>query len=399
MPDSPLNTDLKSPKANRRKFLKIIGGGVIIAAAGSGAYLSTRTPHRALAPWNETLATGSDEDPRRVALSYAILAPNPHNRQPWLVDLVGDDVVELYCDLDRRLPHTDPYDRQITIGLGCFLELLEIAATQTGYRTEITNFPHGEGFPRLDERPVARIRFVKDSSAKADPLFAHVFDRRSNKDAFDMAKPVKAADAKAISSVGKHQTLGGMVMEQDRIEILRSLTWNAMDLELRTYRTAKESVDLMRVGKAEIEANPDGIDLGGPLFETLSLAGMFDPEGMLDPNSSMFHQSVAVLKPAMDTAMGYVFIKTEGNSRKAQIAAGRDYVRMNLKATELGIAYHPMSQALQEFEEMKPFYDEIRNELGVSASQTLQMFARIGYGAEISPSPRWPYETRIRKDA
>lgn len=384
---------------NRRNFLKVIGGGVIVAATAAGGFLATRTPHRALAPWEEALALSDEVDPRRIALSHAILAPNPHNRQPWLVDLVGEDTVVLYCDLDRRLPHTDPYDRQITIGLGCFIEVLEVAANAAGYRTEIVAFPDGENFPRLDNRPVARIRFVADIAVKADPLFNQIFLRRSNKDELDVTLPVAETDIASIVSAAKHKTTGGMVSDTAQTERMRKLTWDAMDTELRTYLPAKESVDLMRVGKAEIEANPDGIDLGGPFLESLSLIGQLDPEAMLDQNSAMFSQSVDVLKPSMVTAMGYVYVKTNGNARKDQIAAGRDYVRLNLKATELGIAMRPVSQALQEYKEVEPHYLGVRKELGIAASETLQMLALVGYGTKPDPSPRWRYETRIRKGA
>ena len=47
------------------------------------------------------------------------------------------------------------------------------------------------------------------------------------------------------------------------VERIKSLTWEAWMVEVTTYRTMKESVDLFRKGKLEIEANPDGIDLGG----------------------------------------------------------------------------------------------------------------------------------------
>ena len=50
-------------------------------------------------------------EPRKRALSYAILAPNPHNRQPWLVDLSQQDLIVLHIDSDKMLPHTDPFNR------------------------------------------------------------------------------------------------------------------------------------------------------------------------------------------------------------------------------------------------------------------------------------------------
>ncbi|MEM9280098.1 MAG: nitroreductase family protein, partial [Pseudomonadota bacterium] len=323
------------------------------------------------------------------------LAPNPHNRQPWLVDLVGKDEIVLYCELDRRLPETDPFDRQITIGLGCFLELANITAREIGMEAKIELFPDGEAFPRLDQGPVARILLKEQETAK-DALFSEVFERRSNKEPFDTGKVVSKENADLILTAARQSVSAGHVLAEDRINRLREITWAAMDNEMRTYRTAKESIDLMRIGKAEIEANPDGIDLGGAFMEILAATGQLTREGMLAFDSTMFEQSQAAIRPPIDTAMGYVFVKTDGNSRADQIEAGRSYVRMNLKATELGIAMHPLSQALQEFEEVSKQHAEIKNELGVTASQTLQMFARIGYADKPDPSPRWAYETRIR---
>ena len=133
-----MSIDNENPKAiTRRGILKVIGGGVIVAAVGAGAFIGTRDPAVAREPWQN--AGQKENDPRRKALSYAILAPNPHNRQPWLIDLVGNDEIVLYCDKDRHLPVTDPFDRQITIGLGAFIETLVIAASNDGYRADVTD--------------------------------------------------------------------------------------------------------------------------------------------------------------------------------------------------------------------------------------------------------------------
>ena len=50
-------------------------------------------------------AAGGYSDLRKRALSYAILAPNPHNRQPWPVDLSEKYTVVLYRDIERDLTY------------------------------------------------------------------------------------------------------------------------------------------------------------------------------------------------------------------------------------------------------------------------------------------------------
>ncbi len=127
----------------RRKFLTSLGGSVVLAIAGAGAFISARTPTRALSPWS---AAGGYDDPGMQALSYATLAPNPHNRQLRGVDLSKPDEVTILRDKTRNLPETDPCDRQWTIGMGCFLEQLAIAASATTH--QVTYGPETPFTPR-----------------------------------------------------------------------------------------------------------------------------------------------------------------------------------------------------------------------------------------------------------
>jgi len=378
----------------RRGILKVIGGGVILAAVGAGGFLATRDPAVVREPWQNT---GQNEtDPRRKVLSFAILAPNPHNRQPWLVDLVGDDEIVLYCDKDRHLPETDPYDRQITIGLGCFIETLVIAASNDGYRADVEAFPEGDAMPFLDERPVARIRLSKDATVKADPLFAQILSRRSNKEAYSNDRELPDEAFISLDRIGKHTGGVGLSSEAETMKRLRQIALDAMRVEYGTAAALGESIDLMRIGKSEIIANPDGIDLGGPFMETLSLLGQLDRKTMRDPSSYAWKTGLDMVLAPMKTGSAFGWLFTKGNARTDQINAGRDYVRFNLKATEFGIDIHPMSQALQEYPEMKKSFEAISEELDVAPPYRLQMFVRLGYGEEVKPSPRWPLAARLR---
>ena len=378
-------------KISRRKTLAVLGGGCV-AAAGAGWALG-RPPAKALAPWG---AAGRYADPRMRALSWAILAPNPHNRQPWMVDLSVPDQVALYVDTGRLLPHTDPFSRQIVIGLGCFLEVMRMAALEDGIAVETVLFPEGSDTARLDARPVAVCTFAP-STYGPDPLFAQVPHRRTLKEPYDVTRTVSADTLRTLLDSARHGTqIAGSVAEESIAE-LRQISHDALVIEIETERTYRESVDLFRIGRREVNANPDGIDFSGPMFEALHLAGLFNRDVAMDRNSSGYRQGLAAVLENADTAMGHVWQLTETNTRADQIAAGRDWVRLNLAATELGLGLQPLSQALQEYPEMAGLYADIHDRLAPEGG-TVQMFARIGYGPEVGVSPRWPVESK-RLDA
>jgi hypothetical protein len=376
---------------SRRKTLALVGGGVILAATGATAYTVTRQPRTALTPWQNA---GGYDEARRKALSFALLAPNPHNRQPWLVDLVGDDEVVLYADTQRLLPQTDPYGRQITIGLGGFLELMRMAAAQDGYRVELALFPEGENPAALDDRPIARAIFRADPAVHPDPLFANALARRSLKEPYDTARPVAPdlLEVLAASAVSGSR-FGGSIQPED-IGRFRALTREALRIEIETPRTYQESVDVFRIGHREVDANPDGIDFTGPLFETLRLFGLFSRQVALDTSSSAYKAGIDAVFANADTAMGHVWLVTSTNTRRDQINAGADWLRVNLAATGNGLGTQPLSQALQEYPEMAGLYSEVHDRLAPKGG-TVQMLARIGYGPLVSPSPRWPLEAKI----
>lgn len=380
----------------RRGFLKLAGGGVILAAGGAALFAATRSPGKALAPW-ATAGGAAYADPRMNALSYAILAPNPHNRQPWLVSLEGENTAVLRFDTERQLPHTDPFDRQLTIGLGCFLELMVMAAQANGYAVTLDLFPDGSSETGLDERIVARARFRADPSLAPDPLWPYVLARRSNKEPFDTARAVSATDLDALLASTKHGTRLGGSVAPDEIGFWRELSAQALRIEIETPRTYKESVELFRIGKAEINENPDGIDFSGPMFESLRLAGLFDRNVALDTGSVAYSQGIEAVMDNCRSAMGHIWMTTAANTRMDQIAAGRDWLRANLAVTRAGLGVQPLSQALQEYPEMAELYHRIHNRLAPDGG-TVQMLARIGYGPDIPVSPRWPIEAKMVTD-
>jgi len=364
-----------------------VGATTLALVGGAGVWRVARRPETALQPW--VLDPKAPADVRLDAFRHAILAPNPHNRQPWLIHLEGDDSATLSCDLARRLPDTDPFDRQITIGFGTFIELARIAAAERGVRLEIEPFPEGEPMPRLDARPIARLRFVKDTAIANDPLFASIVKRRTNRVAYDPARALLGGLAARIAE-------GPYSIDGKLIAAVRATTVAAMTIEITTPRTFAESVDLMRIGAKEVDGNPDGLVLVGPMMEALNLVGMLDRAALANPSTIAFKTGLEMQQKICGSIPALLWIATPTNSRLDQLEAGRLYVRANLRATAFGVAMHPLSQSLQEYPEMTAKFAEIHKVLGVKQGERLQMLARMGYAPPADPSPRWPLKMHYR---
>ena len=394
---------------DRRNFIRLVGGGVIgVATTGPLVGCSADYPARSVAAWAGPTA---EADVRRWALGHAILAPNSHNRQPWKVDLGTPDAITLYVDRERLLPETDPWFRQIVVSQGTFLELLVMALRERGIEPTVEVFPEGDFAPReIDDRPVARLGCKAGAPpATRDPLFAQILRRHTAKVDYDTERPVAAAALQALASVLPADTgfgvRAGGTVEPARRAALRQLCWDAARVELLTPRTVMESIRLTRVGPAEISANPDGITLNAPMVRAIDALGLFDRRQPPLEGSSAYKTMMARFEGHSRTAMGFTWLSTAtasnaaaGKTRSAEVAAGRAFVRQQLKATELGLQMHPMSQAPQEFAEMKAHHERL-HALTVgkpAADETVQMLCRIGYCAAQPHTPRRGLDAIIR---
>jgi hypothetical protein len=117
--------------------------------------------------------------------------------------------------------------------------------------------------------------------------------------------------------------------------------------------------------------------------------GVFDPLQVPVRGAASFDR-VMDRWSDMETGAGFLWIASQGNARGQQLASGRAYARAHLQATALGLDMHPLSQALQEFAEMRRPYEEVHRVLGFAPeTTTVQMLARVGYGkAPAQPAPR-----------
>jgi nitroreductase len=373
---------------SRRKFILIAGSSAIIMAAGKTAIDLDEMPSTAIAAWSGSKST--EPDLRKRLLSYAILAPNPHNMQPWIVDLRQPGQIDLYCDRTRLIPKTDPFSRQILIGHGAFLELLDLAASAAGHRTEITLFPKGEFGDRIDDRPIASIRLIPDASRKPDPLFQQILHRRSAKVPYDTTKSLSPDRCQDLATAYTDRDCQlTIATDRSRVLGLQGIVQSAMEIEQRTPHVYQESIDVMRIGAKEVEQYRNGISLTGAPIGWGRLLGMISREKLASQTSDAFKSGVVMSREWAVSTPAFAWMSTTNNRRTTQLAVGRAYARLNLKATALGVAIHPMSQVLQEYVEMQALQRGLFAMLDIPSGQTVQMLVRLGYTTrQIAPSPR-----------
>ena len=381
----------------RRQFMRVAGGGVVLAASASAAGCSSRMPPEAIAAWQ---GPGNEPDLRRWILGYAILAPHSHNLQSWVVDLREPGEIVLRCDLERLLPQTDPYSRQIMMSHGTFLELLDIAARERGQRAEITLFPEGAFGPdKLDARPVARIRLSPDAALAKDPLFAQILKRHTNRGLYDAARPVPAAAWQAMADAVRPYPLrfGHLGAEQpSMLQQQRAVAAEAWRIELVTPRTIMESYKVLRVGAAEVARHRDGLSLMDPSVVWLNRLGLFDRSQAPGPDDFATTSQIKDFAKKLDSTPGFLWMVSEGNDRVTQVNAGRAYARVQLAATAQGVVMQPLQQALQEYPEQAQPHAEIRRLLGADTpAQTVQMWARVGFAPPVEPAPRRGIDAHI----
>ncbi|MFK7966666.1 MAG: twin-arginine translocation pathway signal protein [Burkholderiaceae bacterium] len=395
---------MKKKTLPRRRFLSLTGGGIVLAATGATAGCAQNPfsmPADAISAWrepSESLSLG------HWVLSHALLAPNPHNRQPWRVSLPGEHEIHLSLDPDRLLPHTDPFGRQILIGTGAFIELLSMAAAQRGYQAQVTLFPKGafeatRKTADFDDRPVAHIRLVEDQTVQANPLFAYVFDRHTERGMYDRSRAIPAQMSDGLNTITSEPSVtGGIAHRSGQQEALTRRVFDiakqAWAIELKTPHTMMESVELLRVGAGEISEYRDGISITDPMLVMIDKLGLFDRATPPDPDGSVVAGQIDEFNEAIDSTPGIFWLNTRDNSRVSQIAAGRAYMHAQLLATSLGLVMQPISQALQEYPEMAKPFDSVQKSLKADpqTGPTVQMMCRIGYLAastqSTGPSPR-----------
>jgi len=384
----------------RRDFIKIMGvtSSVILVPsilnASDDKYMDKYCDNNILNNWDGHNL--NEQDIRIKVLSYAILAPNPHNKQSWLVDLKSNDTIELYVDQSRLLPHSDPFHRQIHIGQGTFLENLSISASHFGYKAVISYFPQGEyNNIIVENKAIASITLQKDSSIKEDKLFNSILNRHSNKREYENKTVPLDNIIELKTKLNNLYNDDYSLQFHDKEEIVsnfRKIARDAMKIESQNVKANLETIEMFRFNEKEVEKYKDGFSLaqsGKSSIARFFIENLFlSREKALKDPVSFGKSAIEMTQNQVDSTKTFGILTTKGNSRLNQVKIGRVYARLNLLVNSMGLVMHPISQILQEYPDMKQLQKDFLSVTNTKKDETIQMFFRLGYADETTHSPR-----------
>lgn len=375
-------------KKSRRNVLRILAGSGVLLLCGAGG-CSTREKAVSV-PQN----IPQNNDPRYRWLTAAARAPSSHNMQPWMVGLPsGKHDILLYLRPQSMLPHSDPQNRQAIISLGGFLELLIMAAQSEGYQEEILLVPERTN----KNSPVVHVKFrLTEAQPTPDGLLPFVSQRATCRGPFDPLRQLTETQLNILlvegNTYGIHANGSNHSKMVSQISDLATRAWMK---ELEQQDIMREMLSVTRVGRKEIAHYRDGVAVQGFLPELAATLGMFPRDRIPAPDSTVMKSMREMGKQQAMTSVAWMWLVSTNNSLAQQIAAGRAFVRLHLRASQLGIALQPMSQLLEEFPSVASYRSDLYDNLDIPDGATVQMLVRLGFvppGSSDSPSLRRPID-------
>jgi hypothetical protein len=347
---------------------------------------------RYLEPWDKSYA-GRFEDPRLKLAAAGLLAANGHNMQPWLIKLDEDDpmVFYLYADGSRMTNEVDPYARQFMVTQGTFLAYVEVAGAEAGYGVDIDLFPDGEydegNLARsIAEKPVARITLAI-SEPLHTPLYDAIFLPDTNRGPY---KADKLSDGQLDAFRTLPMDIGLMLRICQDAEGLIKIGDYAMrgaETEANADRVMRETADIFRPNEFEKNRYRSGFSVEGQgASGTMKhvMQGLLTLFPGLNEGSSATANFINSTRTSIENTPAYVMILSAGNSRRLQVESGMLYSRIVLAANANRLAVQPLSQALEEYPEMKEVYEGIHRDYA-PGGETIQMLVRIGVPEKEAP--------------
>jgi nitroreductase len=329
-------------------------------------------------------------------VAAATLAPSPHNAQAWLFRLAPNRI-DLFADRSRGTGATDPFKREMYIGLGAALENLLRAAQANGYATTVTLMPDDR-----ESAHAARIELAR-STPRVSELYQQIPRRHTNRYAYVQGKEVPGAALAAMGALGTPDTKGARVFwftrKAQRAEVGELLV-AATEALIADRDQSRSDYEWFRQDWDEIQRRRDGItvDAAGLSDLTAALAKLLPAQSRTATDDAWL---TATRDRQTKTAAAYAIVAVrDASNNRQRLAGGRLLERIHLWTAAHGLALQHMNQLTERADRelelgITPRFGDALRTLVPSGWQALSAF-RSGYPTHTPhKSPRRPVQTVI----
>ncbi|MBL8228349.1 MAG: nitroreductase family protein [Bryobacterales bacterium] len=309
----------------------------------------------------------------RELVRYATLAPSSHNTQCWKFRL-GDRIVSILPDYQRRCPVVDPDDHHLFVSLGCAAENFVQAAAAMGFRCEVA-FKTGTA-DRLD------ITLERATEVRR-PLFEAIPRRQSTRGEFD-AKSVSNDELKLLETAGSGNGVQvHLLTNRKAMEQVLGFVVEGNTAQMRDPAFVRELREWLRFDAGQAARQGDGLFAGssGNPFVPSWLGGlMFDFFFTEGAENDKYARQVR-------SSAGIAVFVSEREDKNHWIEAGRAFQRFALQATAMDVRTAHLNQPV----EVTSLRSQLARTAGISRGRP-DLVIRFGRGPEMPRSLRRPVE-------
>jgi len=324
-----------------------------------------------------------------LAASAAVLAASPHNTQPWLFHLRGNQV-DLFADAKRTIGAIDPLRREQQIGTGCALENLVVAAEKAGFGIK-------EMF--LDPDPaterIASVTF-REQLPQESAAYRAIPHRHTNRGPYLGTRTISAGLLKEMERLNTDRDSIQVILWTDpnRHDRMRELIIAASEALVADRQQSQDSAQWYRGTDRAINRYRDGVTV-----DAQGLSPVMTAISKLMPNPSQALADRIFIDRTKHVHCGpgatFATIGASAPGGKLnRVRIGRLWQRIHLWGTANGLAMQPLNQIHERIDrEATTSIDSVfTRELAALAGQPnwngLFSF-RMGYAARAAkPSPR-----------
>ena len=263
----------------------------------------------------------------RAVLGLAVRAPSVHNSQPWRWR-AGPDGLDMFADLSRHLPRTDPDRRDLMLSCGAALHHCTVALAALGWHAKVHRLPD----PGMPEH-LAALELNPQPADELDALLSTAIPHRRTDRRNYGTPPVPWED---IALMGARAARAGVMLRQvDEIPRLRDIVVDAV---------SRRASDPGYLAELSAWSGRYGSVAGVPARNT----PVPDPSAPIP--ARMFAGPALRQEPRDDhrpEGSVVVALGTESDDDLARLRAGEATSLVLLSATAMGLASCPVTEPLE----------------------------------------------------